>query len=71
MSLPICPIQHLCLKYNSGSNKPPNHHVRETVPCRDFLDMSCEESNRIQIFLGETLTCDITKVERIRREILK
>lgn len=68
MGMFLCPIQDLCLHYKSG-NKPPNHDVRSKVPCKSFLNMSCEESVRIQIFLGETLACNIKKVRRIKKEV--
>ena len=63
----FCPIQELCQEYTTGDNKPPNHHLRITLPCKLFLDFSCEESVRIQIFLGKDMSCDIEKVNRIRK----
>ena len=66
MSLPECPIQEQCQNYKSGNNKPPNNDVRNKVPCRSFLDMSCQMSLDIQLYLGETLTCDIEMVKKIR-----
>ncbi len=60
MSLPKCPIQDLCINYIAGSNLPPNHDVRDKVPCRDFLDMSCKLSVQIQVeAMGLTIACDI------------
>lgn len=37
-----CQLQDICKVYNSGDNKPPNHHVRLTVPCKKFLACDCE-----------------------------
>jgi len=64
-----CPTQELCLHFESGDNKPKNHDVRNKFPCVKFLDMSCEESVRIQLYLGETLACDINKISRIKRNL--
>lgn len=61
MSLTNCPLSEVCPYYTSGDNKPPNHDVRSKTPCKLFLDMSCEESLRIQRFIGETLACPINK----------
>ena len=68
MSLPVCPIQELCLHYDINS-KRKTHHQRMTNPCKLFLDMTCDESIRIQIFLGETMTCDIGKIESIKEKL--
>ena len=48
MTLPLCPIQEICISYRTGSRKPPNNDVRNKVPCKSFLDVSCELSIRIQ-----------------------
>ncbi len=48
MSLKICPIQELCIMYKSGGRKPPNNDVRNKIPCKLFLAVSCELSIRIQ-----------------------
>ena len=77
MSMKLCPIQHVCPadKFDAGNHRgskyPANQHVRETMPCKYFLDLSCEESIRIQIFLGETMTCPIDideKIERVKKK---
>ncbi len=61
-----CPIQDLCQHFGCGDNKPRNNDVRNKFPCVKFLDMSCAESIRIQIFLGETLACNLEKIKRVR-----
>ena len=48
MSLQRCPIQEICVMYKSGGRKPPNNDVRNKIPCKSFLDVSCELSIRIQ-----------------------
>ena len=71
----ICPIQHCCPadRFDAGvrgkSKYPANHHVRETIPCKKFIDMSCEMSITIQLFLGETLACSREKIQRIKKEL--
>ncbi|KKN78492.1 hypothetical protein LCGC14_0350240 [marine sediment metagenome] len=71
MSLAECPIQDICQNFITGDNKPPNNHVRTIVPCKSFLDMSCEESVRIQAWLGggEGISCNIEKIGRIKKEL--
>jgi len=64
----ICPIQDLCQDYSNGT-KRKSHHLRITEPCKSFLDMSCEMSIKIQLFLGEELACDINKIRRIKGEL--
>ena len=66
-----CPIQELCLYYDSGDNKPKNNDVRHKYPCKKFIDMTCEESIRIQLFLGEEIACDIEKIKRIKSKLPK
>ena len=61
-----CPIAEVCLHYSSGDNKPRNNDVRHKYPCVKFLDYSCEESVRIQLFLGETLACKVEKRKKAR-----
>lgn len=68
MSMPLCPIQDLCPHFKSG-NKPPNQDVRNKFPCQSFLDMSCEESIRIQLYLGETIACDIKEVKKKKKAL--
>lgn len=61
-----CYLCDTCPHYTSGDNKPSNHHVRVTVPCTKFLDMSCEMDINIRLFYGETIACDINKMRRIK-----
>ncbi len=68
MSMKLCPIQELCQHFSNGSKRKV-HHIRISDPCRFFLDMTCEESIRIQMFLGETMACDINKIKRIKEKI--
>jgi len=70
MSLKVCPIQEICQKYENGT-KHKGHLVRLTNPCKAFLDMSCEMSIEIQLFLGETLACKIDKHSAIIEKIKK
>lgn len=69
MSRRTCPIQDLCHKFNIGNN-PLDHWHRTHTPCMAFLDMSCEQSVNIQMFLGDTMACDFRKVERIKKEVM-
>lgn len=48
MSLRQCPIADICINYKSGDSKPPNHDVRDKIPCKTFLDMTCELTSRVQ-----------------------
>lgn len=65
----ICAIQDLCPLFSDGSNKPPNHHVRMTVPCIKYIDMSCEMGVRIQEFLGGPIACNLEKIRRAKKEV--
>jgi len=64
-----CPISEVCPHYESGDNKPPNNHVRLTVPCVKFVNMSCDMATSIRLFMGETIACDIEKIKRIKGRI--
>jgi len=62
MSLKVCPIQEICMNYSTGSRKPPNHDVRNKIPCKLFLDFSCALSIQIQQeAMGLTPACKIRK----------
>ncbi len=62
MSLKICPIQWLCQNYKVGGRKPRNNDVRNKIPCKLFLDVSCELSIRIQQeAMGLMPSCRIKK----------
>ena len=65
MSLRSCPIQEICQMYKSGSRKPPNHDVRDKMPCKLFLDVSCDLSIRIQLdAMGLTSSCLIARPKK-------
>ena len=38
----LCDERDNCHEYDSGSNLPPNHHVRHTVQCAKFKKGECE-----------------------------
>ena len=64
MSLKQCPISDICVNYISGDNKPPNHHVRTSIPCVRFLDFSCELSVQIQTeAMGLVIACKARRVK--------
>jgi len=70
MSLPLCPIQEVCLKYSSDSNRPPKQDVRNKIPCLKFLDMSCEMGVSLQTWLtGKAPSCDIEKIRKIKEKL--
>ncbi len=54
-----CQLQELCIKYNNGTNKPPNHHVRLTVPCNKWLACDCEMWGYWSNWQGEVIACSI------------
>ena len=56
-----CYLSGCCPHYKSGDNKPPNEHVRSTIPCVKFLDMSCEMCLAVRLFFGEEIACNINK----------
>ena len=62
----VCYLSDSCPHYSSGDNKPKNHHVRVTVPCVKFLDMSCEMDISIRLFYGEEIACEVGKIRRIK-----
>jgi len=64
----VCSNAHDCPHYTSGDNKPPNEHVRSTVPCVGFLDMSCEFDITRRSFYGEVIACEIAKHDRLMSE---
>ncbi len=48
--------------YKSGTRKPSNHDVRNKIPCKSFLDFSCELSIQIQLeAMGLTPSCKVRK----------
>lgn len=69
MSLKLCPIQDICINYDSNGRLPPNHDVRNKKPCRSFIDMSCELSIQIQVeAMGLTIACDLGKIKGLREK---
>jgi hypothetical protein len=65
-----CAISYICPKYDSKSNKPPNEHVRATVPCVKYLDMSCEMGVNLEIWnTGEGISCNIEKIKRVKSSL--
>ena len=64
----LCPIQEICIDYNSGSNKPPNHDVRISEPCKLWLDMSCELVSLFYMKIkGSYPACNIEKIRRLKK----
>ena len=61
-----CYLSENCPHYDSNSSRPPNHHVRNTIPCVKFLDMSCEMSVSVRLFFGEEIACNIDKMKRLK-----
>ena len=61
-----CYVSGECPHYLSGDSKPPNHHVRVTVPCRTFLE-GCQMDVDIRLFFGETVACEIDKIRKIKK----
>ena len=69
MSLKNCPLSEICVMYKSGGRKPPNNDVRNKIPCKSFLDVSCEMGMSLELWLAgpNGISCDIEKVKRLRR----
>tara|TARA_R100001530_G_scaffold110835_2_gene78063 strand:+ start:5560 stop:5802 length:243 start_codon:yes stop_codon:yes gene_type:complete len=65
-----CYLSGHCPYYSSGDNKPPNEHVRMTVPCIKHINDECEMSFRVRQFFGEEIACNIEQVRRKRETIL-
>ena len=62
----LCEIQERCPKYDSGDSKPPNHHVRMSVPCVKSLNYSCDMDTQIRLWLGEEIACNLEKIRRLK-----
>ena len=61
MSLPLCPLQYACPDYQAN-RKVKDNHVRETVPCKLFLKMTCQVAiDAEQKITGKPIACDINK----------
>ena len=67
----ICLVQDLCRHFKSGDRKPPNHHVRETIPCVHWIALDCEKIQSLvevyQYATGEEIACDLKKIQRIKK----
>jgi len=63
-----CYLCDTCPYYDSGDSKPTNHHVRITIPCVKYLDMSCQIDTDVRLFYGETIACDINKMRGLKGE---
>jgi hypothetical protein len=64
----ICIVQFRCPHFESGDNKPPNEHVRFTVPCMKFINSTCETPSYLAWFFGEPDACNIAdRNEKLRR----
>ena len=64
MSLKQCPIAFLCQHFDTGDSKPKNNDVRDKVPCKLFLDVSCDLSIRIQLdAMGLTPACKVRRIK--------
>ena len=57
----ICYIQESCPQFDTGDNKPANHHVRLVTPCKKTLDYSCEMDVNLRLWHGETIACKVKK----------
>jgi len=68
MSRKTCPIQDLCPKFDTNG-QPKDHWHRTHIPCQFFLDMTCEQSINVQLFLGDEIACELDKIKRLRRTI--
>ena len=64
-----CYLSENCPHYLSGDNKPPNHHVRVTIPCVKYVRDECDMSMHIQLFFGEEIACNIEEVRRKRENL--
>ena len=62
-------MQDLCVDYTSGDNKPPNHDVRNKVPCSQFIALSCSALVEILPKVGESVACNVEEVKTKKRGI--
>ena len=61
MSLKNCPVSEICIHYDSGSNRPPNHDVRLKHLCRKYIK-GCELAVFVETqVMGLTIACAIIK----------
>ncbi len=66
-----CPISHCCDRYSSGDNKPPNEHVRVTIPCVSWVAMTCDMGVELEMWLGhkDGIACDLNKINKIKESV--
>jgi len=64
-----CPVQDLCQHFSSGDNKPPNAHVRLTIPCVGWVTMNCKKmeclAELVEFSTGKVFACSIAKHKRL------
>lgn len=63
----LCYIQESCPEYESGDNKPPNHHVRSTIPCKKTM-ADCDMDIKLRLWYGETIACKVKGVNNENRQ---
>ncbi len=75
MSAKLCSQQEFCHHYKTGDNKPHNHDIRNKYPCLHWLALDCEKMLLLAELqgwtTGEIMSCDISKITRIKRELTK
>ena len=59
-----CPRQEDCYSFRPCDNKPPNHHIRVTEPCKYWNGEYCTHKI-VGVKPGDA--CNIEKVKRIKR----
>ena len=66
MRLLLCRLQEDCSQYENGGREPPNHDIRNKIPCKKTLDYSCGLYIQLRYWYNETIACNIEKVNKIR-----
>ena len=67
MGRKTCPIQDVCPKFDINGQGLDHWH-RTHMPCHSFLDMTCQQSLDIQLFLGDEIACSIDKGKTAREK---
>ena len=62
----LCRLQEDCPQYKNSGREPPNHDIRNKIPCQKTLDYSCEMYVLIRNWYNEPIACNIEKVNKIR-----
>ena len=57
----MCDLQHACVKYETGDNKPRNNDVRDKYPCKKFVQSNCKMYLTWAHHQGYTIACRIKK----------